>query len=71
MTSCIGAKIKCSVYIISIFYIYTKDKYIITETLSAPVFIGLLNEKNREYTCRKEGVRARESGRESLRGAGQ
>lgn len=54
--------IKASVYV-SIFPMYTHDKDIITETLSAPIFICVLNEKNSEHTCRKEKERAGKGGR--------
>lgn len=40
-----------------IFYIYTKDKTI-THRLSARIFIGLSNEKNRDHIFRKKKVRA-------------
>lgn len=59
--------IKGSVYIY-IFYMYTHDKDIITESLGAPIFIHLPNEKNREYTCRKEKVRVGEE--KELEGVG-
>lgn len=49
--------IKGSVYVY-IFYMYTHDKDIITEILSAPIFICVPNEKNRGYKCRREKVRA-------------
>lgn len=49
--------IKGSVYVY-IFSVYTHDKDIITEALSAAIFICVPNEKNSEYTCRKEKERA-------------
>lgn len=33
---------------------YTRDKSIITETLSSVIFIPVPNEKNREYVFRKK-----------------
>ena len=55
--------IKASVYI-SIIPMYTHDKDIITESLRAPIFICVLNEKNSKNTSRKEKERESKGGRE-------
>lgn len=56
--------IKVSVYVY-IFSVYTHDKDIITEAPSAPIFIRAPNEKNSEYTRRKEKERAGKGSRKS------
>lgn len=66
---CIESMIKGSVYVY-IVYMYTHDKDIITETLNAPIFISVPNEKNRKYTCRREDLRGNGDRRSQGRGWG-